>query len=241
MTEITLPTHDMLELLELYRDTFAAFERILISENRKFNLTRITESEQIRLRHFVDSMAALPALDQLSTALNKPLRILDIGSGAGFPGLVLAIVRPDWQVTSLEATGKKAQFQKMVCDELKLSNVTVIHGRAEEVAHEARYREQFDAVMARALAALPILAELSLGFVKPSGLSLYWKGPGEDNQAALPAIEQMGAIIEDILAYTLEAHDNPAKLSLVICKKMKPTPKQYPRVFGMIKMKPLSN
>jgi 16S rRNA (guanine527-N7)-methyltransferase len=167
---------------------------------------------------------------------------LDIGSGAGFPGLVLAIVRPEWQIASLEATGKKATFQKNVCETLELKNVTVLNARAEETAHHAAYRQQFDAVMARALAAMPILAELSLGFVKIGGMALFWKGPtvNEELQAAPPAIQQMGAIVEDTLTYTLQTSDEPANLSLIVCKKIKATPSQYPRVFGIIKKKPLS-
>lgn len=240
MTDTTLPTENMLELLAEHADAFATFEQLLIRGNQKFNLTRITKPEQIRLRHFIDSMAALGALDKLSTALNKPLRILDIGSGAGFPGLVLGMVRPGWQIVSLEATEKKVHFQKYVCEEIGLSNVTVLHGRAEALAHEPRYREQFDAVTARALAAMPVLAELTLGFVNIGGLGLYWKGPGEDLQPARPAIEQMGAAVENTLTYTLQTQPEPAKLSLIVCKKVEKTPKQYPRVFGMIKKKPLS-
>ncbi|MHC5122076.1 MAG: 16S rRNA (guanine(527)-N(7))-methyltransferase RsmG, partial [Planctomycetota bacterium] len=106
---------------------------------------------------------------------------LDIGSGAGFPGLVLAVVRPTWNIVSLEATEKKANFQKIVCDTLGLENTTILNGRAEAVAHLAQFRQVFDVVTARALAAMPVLTELSLGFVKINGLGLYWKGPSRKN------------------------------------------------------------
>lgn len=230
-------------VLEEHRQKLDRFCELLIAENKKYNLTRIDSPQQIHIRHFLDSLAGLSVLDKLSQKTGKPLHILDIGSGAGFPGLVLAIVRPAWQVVSLEATEKKANFQKKVCEALDLKNVTILNGRAEEIAHHAAYRQQFDVVTARALAAMPVLAELSLGFVKIGGLGLYWKGPAinEELQTTQAAISQMGAAVEDILSYTLETTDTESvKLSLVVCKKIKATPKQYPRVFGIIKKKPLS-
>lgn len=243
MGNIKINLDNLKAALEEHRAKFDRFAQLLIAENQKYNLTRIDSPEQVEVRHFLDSLAGIDVLDELSKKAGKPLKILDIGSGAGFPGLVLAIVRPQWQIASLEATGKKATFQKMVCDGLALKNVTVLNVRAEDIAHHAAYRQQFDAVTARALAAMPILAELSLGFVKPVGLSLYWKGPTADEElaAATPAIEQMGAQVQQAAAYTLPTgEDEPAKLSLIICKKIKPTPKQYPRAFGLIKKKPLS-
>ena len=233
----------LLTTLDEHREKLDRFTELLIAENQKYNLTRIDSPEQIGVRHFLDSLAGLGFLDDLSQKTPKPLKLLDIGSGAGFPGLVLAIVRPEWQIVSLEATEKKANFQKMVCDTLGLDNATVLSGRAEAVAHHAAYRQQFDVVTARALAAMPMLAELSLGFVKIGGTALYWKGPsakGELN-AAQAAIKQMGGEIEQTLSYSLQTEDiEPAKLSLVVCKKIKPTPKEYPRAFGIIKKKPLS-
>lgn len=231
-------------VLDKHRKKLEQFSELLIAENQKYNLTRIDSPEQIGVRHFLDSLTGLSVLDTLAQKTGKALRILDIGSGAGFPGLVLAIVRPAWQIVSLEATEKKANFQQMVCDALGLENTTVLKGRAEAVAHLAAYRQQFDAVTARALAATPVLAELSLGFVKIGGVGLYWKGPSvkEELETARAAVKQMGAEIENTLSYTLQTENaEPAKLSLVICRKIKATPKQYPRVFGMIKKKPLSN
>ncbi len=230
-------------LLEEHRQKLDRFSELLIAENQKYNLTRIDSPEQIWARHFLDSLAGLLVLDELSKKTGKPLKILDIGSGAGFPGLVLAIIRPQWQITSLEATKKKADFQQKICDTLELKNTTILNGRAEAVAHHAQFCQQFDAVTARALAAMPVLAELSLGFVKIGGLGLYWKGPSANKevQTAQAAIKQMGAKIENSLSYTLQTEDvEPANLSLVICKKIKATPTQYPRVFGIIKKKPLS-
>ena len=243
MSTSTIKLDALKSVLDDHRDKLDRFSELLIAENQKYNLTRIDSPEQVQIRHFLDSLAGLSFLDELSQKTGKPLKILDIGSGAGFPGLVLAIVRPEWHITSLEATGKKAHFQQMLCDALALTNATVLNRRAEATAHHAAYRQQFDAVTARALAAMPILAELSLAFVKPDGLALYWKGPSatEELAAAMGAIEQMGARVEPVAGYTLPTgEDPPARLSLIICKKITPTPKQYPRVFGIIKKKPLS-
>ncbi|MDH4203196.1 MAG: 16S rRNA (guanine(527)-N(7))-methyltransferase RsmG [Phycisphaerae bacterium] len=244
MTQASINLDSLDVVLREYREKFDRFSEILIAENQKYNLTRIDSPEQIEVRHFLDSLAGLLILDELSQKTGKPLKVLDIGSGAGFPGLVLAIVRPAWRITSMEATGKKVHFQQMICGELGLKNVTVLNVRAEDTAHHTAYRQQFDAVTARALAAMPILAELSLAFAKPGGLALYWKGPSakEELQTAQAAIKEMGADIHDTLSYTLPTNEGtPAQLSLIVCKKIKKTPKQYPRVYGIIKKKPLSN
>jgi 16S rRNA (guanine527-N7)-methyltransferase len=238
-----IKTEDFQAIQSEYREKLDRFSEMLIAENQKYNLTRIDGPEQVRLRHFLDSLTGLSVLDTLSQKTGKPLRILDIGSGAGFPGLVLAIVRPTWHIVSLEATEKKVNFQKNVCDALGLENTTILKGRAEAVAHHAQFRETFDAVTARALAAMPVLAELSLGFVKIGGVGLYWKGPSvkEELETAQAAIKQMGAETKNTLSYTLQTDEaEPMKLSLVVCKKIKATPKEHPRVFGIIKKKPLS-
>lgn len=230
-------------VLDEHRDKLNRFSELLIAENQKYNLTRIDSPQRIEVRHFLDSLAGLSVLDTLSQKTGKPLQVLDIGSGAGFPGLVLAVVRPTWNIVSLEATEKKANFQKIVCDTLGLENTTILNGRAEAVAHLAQFRQAFDVVTARALAAMPVLIELSLGFVKINGLGLYWKGPSakEELTTAQAAVNQMGGEIEQTLSYALQTEDSePAKLSLVVCKKIKPTPKEYPRAFGIIKKKPLS-
>jgi 16S rRNA (guanine527-N7)-methyltransferase len=230
---------DLLQaVLDEYRDKLNRFAELLVTENQKYNLTRVDSLEQIQTRHFLDSLAGLSVLESQA---ERPLTILDIGSGAGFPGLVLAIARPQWKIVSLEATAKKVNFQGMVCDALDLENVTVINNRAESLAHDAQYRETFDAVTARALASLPVLAELSLAFLKLRGAALYWKGPSEDPETAQGAIKTLGAQLEDLFSYSLPGEGTESsKMLLLKCKKIKPTPEQYPRVFGIIKKKPLS-
>ncbi|MCI0499625.1 MAG: 16S rRNA (guanine(527)-N(7))-methyltransferase RsmG [Planctomycetales bacterium] len=230
--------------LHEHQAQFERFSEMLIEANKTHNLTRITDPSQIRTRHFLDSLAALSLLDDLEQKTQKPLRLLDIGAGAGLPGLALAIVRPQWSIVSLEATEKKVRFQQTACKALALTNVQALSGRAEDLAHDARYRRLFDAVTARALAAMPMLAELSLAFVRIGGIGLYWKGPAVTDELAeaAPAIQQMGAAIEQVAPYTLDiSHNQPAHLTMVVCRKTRLTPDTLPRVFGLIKKQPLSN
>lgn len=243
MTQSQIQFDPLKALLESHQQAFDGFAQLLIEENQKYNLTRITDIPQIRIRHFLDGLTAIEPLDSLAAKTGHPLKIIDVGSGAGFPSLVLAIVRPEWSICSLEATGKKAHFQQMVCDKLGLENVRVIHGRAEDIAHQPPYRERFDVACARAVAAMPMLAELLLGFASPKGgQAFFWKGSGAEKEMveASPAIRQMGAEVMQIHSYTLpEEKEDRVEFSLVICQKTKPTPKQYPRPFGIIKKKPL--
>lgn len=228
-------------ILDRHQDALALFEQLLVEENQKYNLTRITSPQQIRARHFLDSLAGLSILDELSQSQEKPLRILDAGSGAGFPGIVLAVVRPEWRFVSLEATGKKVRFQEKVCSALNLSNVQLFHGRAEALVHEPVFRQNFDAVTARALAPLPILSELTLAFLRQNGLAVFWKSSGVSEEAADAgnAVKQMGAQIDRIINYSIPDIEETIGFSLVVCRKLRSTPKSYPRAFGLIKKQPL--
>lgn len=180
------------------------FLQMLLAENRTLNLTTITDPDAVRVRHFEDSLAAVPLIEQMAAA-HRPapqsaesgesgLSLIDVGSGAGFPGLPLAIALPWCRVTSLEATGKKAHFQEKVVAVLGLRNVTVIHDRAESLAHKEGFRSAYDAAVARALAALPLVAELTLPFVKVGGHAIAWKGPGAGPEIApaQAACEKLG-------------------------------------------------
>jgi 16S rRNA (guanine527-N7)-methyltransferase len=224
------------DLLTQHQQAFDTLSHLLIEENKHTNLTRITEPNQIRIRHFLDSLAVLPVLDKL--AGNKSsLRIADVGSGAGFPVLPLAIVRPEWKFTSIEATGKKVNFQKKVVSELGLKNVTVINVRAEELAHTKQFREKFDASLARAVADLGILAEVSLPLVKVGGLMLAFKGP--DIEQELAGAEKMIGILggqtDAVWSYSLP--DTEGQFSLISLAKTDTTPIQYPRSYSVISKK----
>lgn len=237
-----MTTRELLSYLAQHQEQFAALTGLLLEENRKHNLTRITDPDQIRLRHYLDSMAALLILEPLAGD-REDFCLIDIGSGAGFPVLPLAIIRTDWRFVSLEATGKKADFQRRACRLLELGNVEVITGRAEDLAHEPAFRERFDAVLARAVADLRILAELMGGFVKLLGNMFAWKGPDVEDelQNARPAFRKMGAPSAENVPYLLEdEHSSPPLLmNLIVSTKQHKTPFDLPRHYSRIKNQPL--
>lgn len=217
-----------------------AFAKFIQQENKIHNLTAITETEQIYTRHFGDSLAALPVIE--AGWINKPSpSLIDIGSGAGLPAMVLAIALPKWNITSVEATGKKVNFQRKAIDELGLKNATVIHGRAEELAHEKAYRERFDVVTARAVSALNILFELCLPFIRLGGRFIAWKGPDitAELEQANEALKVLGGQVEQIIPYSVCAPgiENPFKL--IVTEKIADTGKSYPRQYNQIKRSPL--
>ena len=217
---------------------FDRFAEILIEQNKIHNLTRIIDLTDVHKRHFADSLAALPILKDIEKNATAPLSLIDIGSGAGLPGLALAIALPNWQITSVEATGKKVRFQQMVIDELRLTNATAIHARAEELGNNKAYREKFNIATARALAEMSILAELALPFVKTGGNFLAWKGPSvnEELQNAQHAIKTLGGKINEPTTYELSPEH---KFAIANIKKTRQTPPQYPREYKSIKNSPL--
>lgn len=212
---------------------------LLRKENETHNLTRITDPEEIKQRHFLDSLIAVEIIN--SHAKTKTPKVVDIGSGAGFPGLVLAIAMPNINLTSVEATGKKIDFQKQALAEMKLGNVEAIHARAEELSNNPKYREQFDFAVSRAVADLAILSELCLPFVKPGGYFLAWKGQKavEEIKNAKQAIKALGGQMTDLAPYTLDEDDNEGNLQIIIIKKITQTQKKFPRSYRAIKNKPL--
>ncbi len=151
-------------------ERLARLMRLLLTENQRVNLTGARSERELWTRHICDSLALLPALQKCSAT-----RLLDLGSGGGLPGLPLACVRPNLHVTLLDATKKKVEAVQRVIAALDLSNVAVICGRAEQVAHDPAQREQYDVVTARAVAGLPLLVEYSAGFVRPRGAAWFYK------------------------------------------------------------------
>jgi 16S rRNA (guanine527-N7)-methyltransferase len=224
---------------------FTQFAVFLRTENEKYNLTRITEEADIYTRHFADSLEGLEFM-----GTDQPVRLLDLGSGPGFPGLALAIASPHWQITSVEATGKKAAFQQQVADLLGLTNVRILPVRAETLAHTPGHRDQYDFVTARAVSHFQILAELTLPFVKPGGQLIAYKGPDIDTELtqSKPAIKILNSKICAVHAYTraelaqkasLPSPAEDGQMHLIAVKKNGPSPKVYPRAYGQIKKKPL--
>ena len=232
-------------LTDQQRQQFTQFADLLRTENQKYNLTRITDEADIYARHFADSLEGLELIPQ-----DGPVNLLDLGSGPGFPGLVLAIARPQWQVTSVEATGKKAAFQQQVVALLGLTNVRILPVRAEAIAHAPGHRNQYDVVTARAVSHLRILAELALPFVRPGGLLVAYKGPDMDAELdqSQNAFITLNSRLDRMHGYTrlqlaqkagLRTPDQDGEMNLVVVKKDAPCAKAYPRPYGQIKKKPL--
>ena len=226
-------------------EQFSRFAEYLQQENRAFNLTRIVDTSQIYLRHFADSLEALPWLDAVMARSEKP-RLIDVGSGAGLPGLAIAIARPQWEVISLDATGKKIGFQQRLIRRLGLANVTALQGRAEELAHQQAFRERFDAVLARAVAHLQVVCELCVGFMGIDGRLVTAKGSevGPEIEQARSTFATLQLDLETVTPYSLsdlaEKMETPldgedAFFNLLVLTKKASISSRYPRPFGAIK------
>ena len=223
---------------------FELFAEILQQENKRLNLTRITETCEIRSKHFEDSLVALPLLKEVEVNSNTSCSLVDIGSGAGFPSLALAIALPHWSIVSIEATGKKADFQLKVAAELDLSNVEVYKGRAEDLGNEFDFRQSFDVATSRALGNLALIAELAMPLVKVGGRFIAWKGPKliEELEMGSKALKILGSGKITQIPYALPAQDpDQSNYRLLEVIKEKNTPGQYPRPFKDIKAKPLGS
>jgi 16S rRNA (guanine527-N7)-methyltransferase len=233
------------DLIQVQCSKFETFARLLREHNQRCNLTAITETTAIYSRHFADSLAALPVLDDClrKVAAKYPAGSLaDIGSGAGLPGLALAIARPNWTITSIEATGKKVRFQREVIRHLGLENAAAVEGRAEELAHDDTYRECFDIVTARAVAELRILIELGAGLLKPGGRLIAWKTAQgqEEILKAAATLEAMMMRPDSIVPYSRPGEEQKSTLNLIVLKKLACIDDCYPRSFAKIKSTPIS-
>ncbi|MCT0015152.1 16S rRNA (guanine(527)-N(7))-methyltransferase RsmG [Weissella confusa] len=211
------------------------YER-LVAVNEHMNLTAITERDEVYLKHFYDSLTLAWAYPELQT---EELHMIDVGAGAGFPSLPLKIAFPQLQITIIDALNKRINFLRDLVKELGLDGVTVEHARAEEFGNKtAPAREQYDVATARALARLNVLGELTLPFVKVGGVLLAMKGSAADEELAeaKKAITTLGAEIGDQIDVSLPNGD---PRSVIVIKKVKNTPKKYPRKPGDPVRKPL--
>jgi 16S rRNA (guanine527-N7)-methyltransferase len=212
----------------------ATFENELLAWNQKFNLTAIREPEGIRIKHFLDSFSCVLAWKD-----NPPIRLIDVGTGAGFPGIPLKILYPSMRLTLVESVGKKAAFCRHAVEVLKLEAVEVITGRAEELGQMPGKRESYDWAVARAVANLPVLAEYLLPLVRVGGMMLAQKGhsgPAEAHHAEL-AMKLLGGQIRQLVPVTLPGVAE--ERYLVVVDKVAATPPQYPRKPGFPAKKPL--
>ncbi len=225
ITEILSPLRPDLSSEQL--TLFETYYAMLADWNTRVNLTAITAPEDVAKKHFFDSLAAAPYL--------KPnAAIVDVGTGAGFPGLPLLIFRPDLKVTLMDSLQKRLVFLEAVCKELKLK-VELVHARAEDAGQNPKYREKFDVALTRAVSALPVLCELTLPLVKVGGTSIAYKGDSAEELAASGnALSVLHATAERVVIPA----DYGAR-ELVILTKNGTTPKQYPRKAGTPSKNPL--
>lgn len=225
--EMNIPVaDDRLDMLVRYKELLAEW-------NERMNLTAITEDREVAVKHFADSLSVLKVRDISGKS------VIDVGTGAGFPGLVLKIAVPDIQLTLLDSLNKRIGFLQAVCDELGLKDVICIHSRAEEGGQNPDLREKFDICASRAVARLNVLAEYDLPFVKVGGEMLALKGPAADEEIedAKPAVKRLGGSVEEVREVELPFSE--LKHRIVVIKKIANTPKKYPRNAGKIKNSPL--
>lgn len=238
--------------LTLDAQRLAAFEtyyRELAAWNRRINLTAISDYAEVQCRHFLDSLSCLIAFprreepesipDTVPLQLQARQLCIDVGSGAGFPGLPVKIMLPQVSMTLLEAAAKKTVFLRHMVETLHLDDVEVATGRAEDVAHEEAHRAKYDVVLARAVAAMPTLVEYCLPFCRVGGRVIAQKGPDVDEEVASArhAIEVLGGELWAVK--TLEVPGVPGRRSLVVLRKVRETPPEYPRRVGVPSKRPL--
>lgn len=220
--------NENIEITDEKLSLFDTYYNLLITYNQKFNITAITDKKEVYIKHFIDS---LKFASTLTTG-----KLIDVGSGGGFPALPIKIVNENLDVTLLEATKKKCDFLDEVINKLGLKGVKVINSRAEDIAFDSNFRESFDYCTARAVARLNVLTEYCLPFVKKGGLFVAYKGDADEEiNEACNAINTLGGKIKDIKKYELDG----AKRTLVYIEKVKNTDKKYPRTNGKIRKSPL--
>ncbi len=225
LNQLNLPTAAVPALME--------YGRLLVEKNQSMNLTAITDPAEVARLHFLDCAALLGAAD----FRNKT--VLDVGTGAGFPGMVLRLVEPDLHLTLLDSLQKRMDWLREIAPALGAEDVQIFHGRAEEFGQNPAYREQFDLVTSRAVADLRVLCELCLPFVKPGGYFLAMKGQKaqEEKDAASRCVSILGGRLCKDYVYTIPGSEISHRV--VVVEKLRPTPGAYPRRFAKIKKSPL--
>lgn len=217
-------------------DGFVRYYELLIEWNSFMNLTAITNQEDIFKKHFLDSLSIIKAFPNLYHSSNS---LIDIGTGAGFPGIPIKIVFPDLKITLIDSLNKRVQFLNKVIDELQLENISALHGRAEDYARDDEFRELFDLCVSRAVANLSTLSEYCLPFVKRNGYFVSYKSEkiSEEFENARKAIELLGGSYERQVEFELPNSNIYRKLFII--KKEKNTPSKYPRKAGLPVKKPI--
>lgn len=219
-------------LQEEQLEQFFTYKELLIEWNKKMNLTAIEQEEDIITKHFIDSLS-------IASYIPDTTKIIDIGTGAGFPGIPLKILKKDLSITLLDSLNKRITFLEEVIRNLSLENIQAVHARAEELAHKEEYREQYDIAVSRAVAPMHTLLEYMLPYVKIGGKCICMKGPNlqEESKDLQNCLETLGGKIEKIEEIVLPKTE--IKRNIMLIKKENKTPKKYPRNPGMPSKKPL--
>ena len=220
---------------EIQKKQFTDFYEYLVEKNKVMNLTGITEFQEVLIKHFLDSLTCVKAVD-----MSRIKSIMDIGTGAGFPGVPLKIAFPHLEACLLDSLKKRVNFLEETFQLLKLENITAIHGRAEEYAKNKQYRETYDLCVSRAVSNLATLSEYCLPYVKTGGYFISYKSGTvqEEVEQAQKAVKILGGKIQDVVYFQLP--DSEIQRSLVVIEKIKATPGRYPRKAGTPLKEPLS-
>lgn len=224
-----------LELNDKQLENFGLYKDLLIEWNEKINLTAITDEYQIIMKHFIDCL-------EIVKYIEEGTNIVDVGTGAGFPGLVIAIYfEGKVNITLLDALNKRLLFLEDVVNKLQLKNLNLVHGRAEELAHKEEYRNKYDLVVSRAVANLSVLLEYDIAYIKTNGKALLLKSSNLDNEIteAKNALNILNCKINNIYEYSYEVDDELFTRKVLEIQKVKDTPIKYPRNYGKIKKNPL--
>ncbi|KJY57785.1 MULTISPECIES: 16S rRNA (guanine(527)-N(7))-methyltransferase RsmG [Lactobacillus] len=224
------------KLNEKQINQFNQYFTSLIETNKKVNLTRITEKDEVYLKHFWDSITPLFTFGSVLKAADT---LCDVGAGAGFPSIPLKIMLPELKVTIVDSLGKRLNFLQGLITQLNLKNVTLVHGRAEDVGQNKQYREQFDVVTARAVANMAVLSEYCLPLIKENGNFIALKGPKAEDElkSAQKALKVLGGKV--IAVKELKLPRSIEERTLILIEKVQATPKKYPRQAGTPHRKPI--
>ena len=221
-------------LTDIQKQQFVRFYELLVEWNKVMNLTGITEYEEVNEKHFVDSLSIVKAID-----INKIESVIDVGTGAGFPGIPLKIAFPHLKVVLLDSLNKRIKFLDTVIDELGLTDIKTIHGRAEDFAKQVDYREKFDLCVSRAVANLATLSEYCIPYVNKDGLFVPYKSGEieEELEQSKKAVHVLGGKIDNVVKFQLPGSE--IGRSFVIIKKLQNTAKKYPRKAGLPSKEPI--
>ena len=235
-----------IHLTEEQEERFLSFYELLVEWNEVMNLTAITEFDEVIKKHFVDSLSLVKAVPELEekflsgkASARKHLTLIDVGTGAGFPGIPLKIAFPELQITLLDSLQKRVNFLNTVIQELSLTGIEAVHGRAEDLARPGKLREQFDLCVSRAVANLSTLSEYCIPFVKKGGYFISYKSGGSEAEAAAAgtAVRILGGEKPETVSFLLPGTD--IGRNFYVIRKKAPTPAKYPRKAGLPAKEPI--